>query len=651
VLSPTLLGGAQTREPSSRGATLAPEVAMTKLSRVPLAVRLGPLPILALAIAALYFAREILIPLAFALTLTLILSPAVGWLNKLHIGRTPAVLAVLFVSMIVTGGLAWTMASQLIDVANELPNYRENINAKIAAMRTPAKGALARAAESVQAIGKDLSSADPPAVPGAPAGGSVRRGPSAQSNSPLPVEVVEPPRNGLQNIRDIMGAFIAPAGITGIVLIFTVFMMLKKEDLRNRVLRLIGLGQLSVATQALDDATQKVSRYLLMQFLVDAAFGLLVGLGLYLIGVPYAVLWGTASGVLRLVPYVGTWVAGALPLALSMVVFNTWTSPLMVLGLYVSLELITGNVVEPWLYSVHTGISSLAILVSAVFWTALWGPAGLILSTPLTVCLLVLGRYVPQMSFLHILLGDEPVLDPQARLYQRLLAMDQAEAQSIIDVVLKERPLIELYDSVLIPALTLAEQDRHRGVIDAAREEFFFLSLNEMIAELSGYQAAVGHPSAKDGIAGAATPNGVPPAKGRILCVPAYDQADEITAGMLAQLLERQGGVAVSCPVSPNVIDVLKGLKPVVGDLICISALPPYAFTPARKMCKQIRARYPKIGVVVGVWGFSGDQDKAKASFERTPPDQFFTSMLQVIEYVHPSVPELVESTLVATSQ
>jgi predicted PurR-regulated permease PerM len=622
---------------------------MTRTSRTPLALRLGPLPILALAIAALYFAREILVPLAFALTLTLILSPAVGWLHRLHIHRTPAVLSVLIVSMAVTGGIAWIMASQLIDVANELPNYRENINGKIAAMRAPTKGALGRAAESVQEIGKELSTAGAPPGSANPAGRSVRRGSSAQPNSPLPVEVVEPPRDGLQNVRDITKAFIAPASLTGIVLIFTVFMLLKKEDLRNRLLRLIGLGQLNTVTQALDDATQRVSRYLLMQFLVNAAFGVLVGLGLYLIGVPYAVLWGTVGGLLRLVPYVGTLVAGALPLALSMVVFNTWAPPLMVLGLYVGLELITGNVVEPWLYGAHTGISSLAILVSAVFWTVLWGPAGLILSTPLTVCLLVLGRYVPQLSFLHILLGDEPVLEPQARLYQRLLAMDQAEAQSIIDFFLKEHPLIELYDSVLIPALTLAEQDRHRGAIDATREEFLFLSINEMIAELSSNQPEAA-PASENGIVRHASTDVRALITGRILCVPAYDQADEITAGMLAQLLEGEGSLAVSFPLSPNVLDVLKTMRPVAGDLICISGLPPYAFTPVRKMCKQIRTRFPKVGVVVGVWGFSGDQDKARASFERTPPDQIFTSFLQVVEYLHPPVREVTESMLVAAS-
>jgi predicted PurR-regulated permease PerM len=622
---------------------------MTKTSRAPMALRLGPLPILALAIAALYFAREILIPLAFALTLTLILSPAVGWLSKVHISRTPAVLMVLIVSMALTGGLAWIMAGQLIDVANELPNYRENINDKLSAMRTPTKGALGRAAQSVQEIGKELSSTDAPPRSGVPAGRSNRRGPSLQPNSPLPVEVVEPPRNGLQYVRDITKAFVAPASMTGIVLIFTVFMLLKKEDLRNRLLRLVGLGQLNVMTQALDDATQRVSRYLWMQFLVNAAFGILVGLGLYLIGIPYAVLWGTVGGLLRLVPYLGTLVAAALPLALSLVVFSTWAPPLMVLGLYVSLELVTGNVVEPWLYGAHTGISSLAILVSAVFWTVLWGPAGLILSTPLTVCLLVLGRYVPQLSFLHILLGDEPVLEPQAHLYQRLLAMDQAEAQSVIDLFLKEHPLIDLYDSVLIPALILAEQDRHRGAIDAPREEFLFLSINEMVAELSSYQPAAA-PTSENGVVNGASPDEAAFISGRLLCLPAYDQADEITAGMLAQFLERQGGVAISFPLTPNVIEVLETMKPVAGDLICISALPPYAFTPVRKMCKQIRARFPKVAILVGVWGFSGDLDKARASFERTPPDQIFTSFLQVVEYLHPPVQEASESLLVATS-
>jgi predicted PurR-regulated permease PerM len=608
---------------------------MTRASRAPATFRMGPLPILAVVVATLYFAREILIPLAFALTLTLILSPAVGWLHKIRVGRGLAVLIVILLSLGAAAGLAWVMGNQLIEVANELPNYRENVHRKLDAMRTPTKGAIGRAATSVQELGKELSNADAALVEN-PRGRSARRGIAVPHEGPIPVEVEDRPRNGLEYARDAIKPFVAPLGLTGIVIIFTVFMLAKKEDLRNRLLRLVGLGQLNVMTRALDEATSRVSRYLLMQFLVNAGFGLLFGLGLYFIGVPYAVLWGTVAALLRLVPYLGSMMAVTLPLVLSLVVFNTWMPPLLVLGLGVCLELVTGNLIEPWLYGAHTGISSLAILVAAVFWTVLWGYAGLVLSTPLTVCLLVLGRHVPQLSFLHVLLGDEAVLEPHAQLYQRLLAMDQTEARSIIEEFLKEHSLLDLYDSVLIPALTMAEQDRHRGEIDTTREEFLFVNVSEMVAEFSEYQPPNEHSKSENNVEDAALEGAVSQPFGRILCVAAHDQADEIAAAMLAQILEQQGDVAISFPAGPNSNDMLALTQPETDDLILISALPPFAFTPARKMYKQIRARFPKNKVVVGIWGFSGDLVKAKSSFERIQPDQLFTKFLQVAEHVRP---------------
>jgi hypothetical protein len=259
-----------------------------------------------------------------------------------------------------------------------------------------------------------------------------------------------------------------------------------------------------------------------------------------------------------------------------------------------------------------------------VFWTVLWGPAGLILSTPLTVCVVVLGRYVPQLSFLHILLGDEPVLSLEAQVFQRLLAMDQLEAQNIVGQFLKEKSLVAPYDSVLIPALTMAEQDRHKGAIDAHREEFLFLSINEMIAEFSEHQP-VRIPEN----------NCVPHPRGRILCIPAHDRADEVTAAMLAQILEQNGlaALAFSIPGSaPN--EWISVMDPGQNDAVCISALPPYAFAPARAMCKQIRERFPRLKLLVCVWGFSGDPDKAKARFERAPPDRLSTSLAQAVEHV-----------------
>ncbi len=438
-------------------------------------------------IAALYFTREILVPLAFALTLTFLLTPAVTLLERLRIGRVLSVILTVLASMAAAGCIAWVIANQLVDVANQLPGYRQNIHAKIQALHNPGKGPLGRAAQSVKEIGQELSRTDAPATPPAAPQIPKQRNAPTVPGPPVPVQVVSDGTHGFTDLRALATPFLAPLGLTGIVIIFTIFMLVKREDLRNRLLRLVGLGQINIMTQALDDAAQRVSTYLLMQFLVNAGFGALFGTGLYFIGVPNAALWGVLAGLLRIVPYVGTMVAAALPIILSLAVFDGWLPPLLVFALFAGLELIIGNFVEPWLYGAHTGISSLALLVTAVFWTVLWGPAGLILSTPLTVCVVVLGRYFPQLSFLHILLGDEDVLEAEAQLYQRLLAKDQTEARAIVDANLKEKSLIELYDSVLIPALSLAEQDRHNGMIDATREEFLFLSINEMIAEFSEF--------------------------------------------------------------------------------------------------------------------------------------------------------------------
>ena len=575
-------------------------------------------------IAALYFAREILIPFAFALILTFLMTPVVAFLQRLRAGRVLSVLTTILVSVAVVGGIGWIIANQLVGVANQLPLYRQHIHAKIEAFHIPVTGQLGKAAESVQEVVRELTSPDA-ASPASPPQGQNHKRPNVPPAlmSPIPVQMVQSPTSRWTQLRDLGTPALAPLGRAGMVLIFTVFMLLKREDLRNRLLRLAGLGQLNLMTQAIDDASNRVSRYLLMQFLVNAAFGTLFGFGLYLIGVPYAALWGVVAGMLRIVPYVGTLVAATLPLALSLAVSDGWLRPLLVFLLFAVLELVVGNFVEPWLYGAHVGISSLALLVAAVFWAVLWGPAGLILSTPLTVCAVVLGRYVPHLSFLQVLLGDEPVLAAEAQIYQRLLAMDQLEAHTVVDQFLKGRPLVELYDAVLIPALTMAEQDRHKGAIDAVREEFLFLSINEMIAEFSEYQPAESSSGVAEHL------------DARILCLPAHDRADEVTAAMLSQILEQKGFATLSFPVvGPSLNEVLAMLEAGRGDVVCISALPPYAFAPARAMCKQIRERFPKLKVLVCVWGFSGDTQKAITRFERTQPDRLSTSLAQAVAHI-----------------
>jgi hypothetical protein len=456
------------------------------------------------------------------------------------------------------------------------------------------------------------------------------------------VQIVPQAAGELDYLRDLVQPVVRPLAEAGLVLIFTVFMLIKRFDLRHRLFRLVGLGQINMMTQALDDAARRVSRYLLMQILVNAGFGTLFGFGLYFIGVPNPALWGAVAGILRIVPYLGTMVAAAMPIALSLAAFNSWLPPLLVFVVFAGLELIIGNFVEPWLYGTNTGISSLALLVAAIFWTVLWGPAGLILSTPLTVCVVVLGRYVPQFSFLHILLGDEEVLGAEAQIYQRLLAMDQPEAHAIVERFLKEKTLVELYDSVLIPALSLAEEDRHKGAIDTTREEFLYLSLSELITELSEYQPAGDATATEDA---AVEPGADQRPNTNIICVPANDRADEVSAAMLAQLLEQAGHVALSLPIALAApAELLALLEKRQDDVVCISALPPYAFPPSRTLCKLIRERFPKLRLVVGVWGFSGDTEKAKARFERTQPDRLLTSLAQAVEQIQellrPKAPE-----------
>ncbi len=628
-------------------------------------------------IAVLYLARAILIPLAFAVTLTFILAPAVTGLRKLHFGRVPAVLVVMVVAVSAAGGIGFVILNQLILVVNDLPQYRENIDRKIHALREPGKNAaLQRAAQSVQEISKEIVTTPEPVVPppsaarpqaprlrsrsqasstqalGAPQASSLKTSATSQASgvpqasatqqrAPLPVQVVKEPDTPLEYMLEVSKPFFAPLAMFGIVLVFTLFLLIEEADLRNRIFRLAGLHHLNLMTQAFDDATRRVSRYLLLQFAVNAGFGILCGIGLYWIGVPYAALWGTVAALLRIVPYVGSVVAGLLPLVLSLAVFDSWKPPLLVFALFASLELVTANLIEPWLYGVHTGISSLALLLTTVFWTTLWGPPGLVLSTPLTVCVVVLGRHVPHLSFLHILLGDQPVLAADAQIYQRLLAMDDMEARSVADAYLTEHSLVELYDRVMIPALTMAEQDRHKGAIESEREEFLFLTVREMLVDVSEKAGKAAEPAEEESTRPEATVEQASAAasRKRVLCLPASDEADEIAAIMLAQLLEQRECSAVAFAAGQSLVEMVAFAEPGAQDILCISAVPPFAFSQARTLSRQLRARFPRVPIIAGVWGFTGENERALQRFEPGRPNKLVTSLADALEYLAPRAP------------
>ena len=556
--------------------------------------RVTPFLVLALTVITLFFARDLLIPLAFALTLAFLLAPAVSRLEARRVPRVLAVAITGIIALIIICGVGYVVVRQLLYVARDLPAYRLNIKQKMAAVHSPAAQSFERAFTAVQDISGDLTATADATAPKAP-----------QTPAQVqPVRIIDPDRTQLQSAADLLMRFLRPIGVFGVIIIFTIYLLMKREDLRHRILLLAGMGHISIMTQALQDAATRISQYLIFQAAVNAAYGILFGFGLFLIGVPYATLWGVIAAILRVIPYVGTATSVVLPLIVSVAISSSWAPPLEIVGLFFILELTSTNFVEPWLFSSRTGISSLALLAMAIFWALLWGWPGLILSAPLTVCMVVLGRYVPQMSFLHTLLGTDAELSAEALFYERLLAMDQKEAHAVATRFLEENSLTELYDRVLIPALALVEQDRHQGNLDEARCNFFFLSIAELIAELADYpqkqtDTSSPYPSRRSMKKDFA-----------VVCISASDQADDLTTQMLVQLMER-----ASCQTlhlrSSVASEILDSLAHETNTVIFISALPPFAFSQARTICQRVRAHLPHNRIVIGLWNPAEDPDQA----------------------------------------
>jgi predicted PurR-regulated permease PerM/methylmalonyl-CoA mutase cobalamin-binding subunit len=580
------------------------------------------------AIATLYFARIVLIPFALALLFTFILTPVVKLLERAHFGRIPSALLVVVLAIGAFGALGWTVTKQFGDVVNELPSYKTNIKTKLSSIHLSSNHTIDNASQTMTEISKDLAASPT----GSHSDGSdlthAATSRSSQPAKPVAVEVVKSTTLPLESVQSVLG-LVASALI---VFVFTIFMLIRREDLRNRLISLAGDGHLHLVTQTLDDASARVSRYLLLQFVVNAFYGVFIGVCLHFIGLPGALLWGVIVCILRFLPYVGPPLGGIMPLLLAMAVFPGWSQALLTFVLFVVTELVVSNLVEPMLYGAHTGISSLAILVAAIFWTAIWGPIGLVLSTPLTVCLLVVGRHVPQLRFLHILLGDEPALTPDSRFYQRLLAMDHEEARGVLEQHLKETTLEDLYDSVLIPALSLAEQDRHRNRLADETEKFISQSTRELIDELWEPRSAEASTSAGETESAPAESAGAAFEHARrILCLPARDEADEIVGTMLAQVLERAGHEAQCLPLSTTE-EMLAQVKSEKPEVVCISALPPFAIPHVRSLFAKLHAQNPKLQIIVGLWRFSGDPSKLNRRLGLAEGFTAFTTLAEIVE-------------------
>ena len=554
-------------------------------SEVSLMPFLSVLASVVLVIASLYWAKAVLIPLALALMLTFLLQPIVAALHRRGLGHMPAVVLVVMLLGLVLIAVGGVVIMQFSSLAAEIPSYQDNLKHKIDDLQRMSQGGVL---EKIQQTFAELTTQFDHTPPS-----------TAAAQEPV---AVQPSGFSLVSYVPSLLGFLADAGL---VLVLLLFILMAYDDLRDRLFRLIGYARLTDTTKALDEAGQRISRSLLMQAIVNGTYGGAVGLGLFCFGLPYALLWGLCAAVWRFIPYVGPALAALLPIALSLAVFDGWVKPLLVGGLFVLLELGTNMVLEPLLYGRSAGVSQVALLMAFAFWTWLWGPVGLLLATPLTVCLGVLGKYVPHLTFLDILLSDEPVPELN-RYYQRLVARDQDGAVEIVEDLLETQALTDVYEAVLLPALYYTEQDQRRGNLTADEARCIYQRTSELIDNLSAAPAvtsAAEVPVVSEEDAAAVRP---PPV--RMLACPAHDEADAVALQMLQQVLDPRRFVVECTKSTLLTAEVLSLVEQTTPALVCIGLVPPGGFAQTRYLCKRLRARFPTLPIVVGCWGGPNDE-------------------------------------------
>ncbi len=536
------------------------------------------------AAVVLYLAQDIFLPLAIAMLITFALSPLVTRLRQTGLPLIWTVLTVVAATAAAMTLFAFVVSTQIGQLAQNFPTFRANIIAKVDGLKEAGgEGSIvSRLTEMVSAINAQVGQA----MPGA----------DAPIQKPMPVEVVEH-TSALDLLTNLVLPLISPIATGGLVIVVVIFMLLEREQLRERFIRLVGTNDLHRTTQVMEEAGTRVANYLLVQLLVNVIYAVPIALGLWMIGVPNAVLWGMLTLILRFVPYIGSALSAAFPLFLAFAVSPDWSAVLWTAALFGVVELVTSNVIEPWLYGSRTGVSPLAIIVAAIFWTFLWGPLGLVLSTPLTVCLVVLGRHIPQFELFDILFGDEPVLAPHARLYQRLLVGDQVEATFRAEEALEETTLADFYQVSAIPALLLAQDDRDRGVLTAAQETRLATTAAALVEDLAAM--ADEDDNAEDEQALAA----VAPSGWRVACVGGRWAIDNVSASMLAQVLEGEGAETRV----HSFLDLSPARAPVLNlretDCLILCFLDPIPSRASLLHIRRIKRLAPKLRVGVVIWG------------------------------------------------
>ncbi|GEP02933.1 AI-2E family transporter [Methylobacterium oxalidis] len=602
---------------------------------LPLFAALASFLLVVAVMAALYFGREILVPVTLAILLSFVLVPAVRALRRIGLPRVPAVLLVVTVAFGALVGVGLLIANEGAQLASDLPRYQITMREKISSLRgaTESQGTLSRFIDMVQDLGAELR-------PGKDAE------PGKEGEKPLTVEIRQPKAGLIETLGTLAAPVLHPLATTGLILIFTIFILLQREDLRNRMIRLAGSGDLRRTTAAIDDAVSRLSRFFLAQLALNIAFGVVIGAGLWLIGVPSPTLFGVLAAILRFVPYIGAVISALLPLVLAAAVDPGWTMVMATAALFLVVEPICGHVIEPLLYGHSTGLSPVAVILAATIWTYLWGPIGLVLATPLTVCLVVLGRHVERLWYLDVLLGDQPALSPPAIFYQRMLAGDPAEAIDQGREFLKERALVTYYDEVALAGLLMAQDDLSRGSLDPERQAEVGAAIRAVVDRLGtlpvARRARRGSARAGSSEAAAAVAAAGPdrqaagivlrsedlPPRWRgpapVLCVSSRGPFDEAATLMLSQILQRHGLASEVIAMSA----LREGERPQNSDfaLICFSYLEPVSLSQIRFTVRQARAAVPGVRILVGFW-----RERDPATLERlrraTSADILVTSL------------------------
>jgi predicted PurR-regulated permease PerM len=571
-----------------------------------------------LVVVVLYWAQAIFVPFALAILLTFVLTPPVTALER-WVGRVAAVLVIVTLVFTVLGLAGWGVARQMQHLAGDLPAYRDNIRTKIEDVRGAGKGgAVEKLQETIEGIKTDLTESDLPRRPAA---------------RPVVAAAADPGSAGLGWLAHFgwLGPVVGPVGTSGLVLVMVIFMLLERRDLRDRLIGLFGHGRLAITTKAIDEAGTRVSRHLLLQSLINLVYGIAAGVGLYVLGVPYPLLWAALGAALRFIPYVGPLLAAGAPIVVSLAALEGWIGPLEVLALFVALELFTNLVLETVLSAGAAGVSQVALLMSVAFWTWLWGPLGLLMATPLTVCFVVLGKHVPGLEFVGTLMADTPALAPEHGYYQRLLARDHGEAADLIDRYMTTEAPRSVYDVLLLPALNYAERDRLEERLSADEETAVIEATRELLADaaasIRAQQAALA--SLPD-----APQYAAPREPLRVLGYAANGVGDELALAMLAGVLDDLP-IVVEITNARMVASELVGLVRERGvSVVCLADLPPSPSSKTRYFVKRLRAAFPELRILVGRWAPPALADDSTQALRDAGADHVASTLAQTREYI-----------------